>query len=296
MRCRRCLKQFAYPVCWQLHGMRHHLHQNPDSNSMASNYNVWNQVGVPALHALSGQHHLYALVDGAQVTEYRRHFLNLPGVVNQVALSGNDLLPEPFNASVHVLQLAHTDAVEGLCRRMAKASNSHGALSLLVVLSPLEVLAGALRRRLDVTLPDNFECINRYFDARVAPHWMACLTPEQQEMFGAFASQWWVVSHEHVWRELACHEVRPDPFATPFAIDAVQQAAMIDACYPYTVIDHFEETDPELLERVAPAAQYTWFHQALQVAERYGIDGGPETMLFCTLTLTRGERFYEASA
>jgi hypothetical protein len=153
-----------------------------------------------------------------------------------------------------------------------------------------------LRLRLDVTLPDQFDCTNRYFDGRVAPHWMACLTTEQKEKFCAFTSQWWVVSHEHVWQQLARDEVHPDPLTTPFVINEVQQSAMIDACFPYAVIDHFEETDPDLLERVAPAAQYKWFRKTLQVAESYGIDSGPDTMLFCTLTLTRGERFYEATS
>lgn len=263
---------------------------------MASNYNVWSQVGIPALPELHGQHHLYALVDGAQVTEYRRQFLNVPGVVNQFALSGADLLPDRFNASAHLLQLEHLDMAASLCSRLAKASTSHGALSLLVAESPLEVLASALRLRLDVTLPDQFDCTNRFFDGRVAPHWIACLTPEQRAAFCAFASQWWVVSHEHIWQQLACKEVHPDPFTTPFVINETQQAAMIDACYPYAVIDHFEETDPELLERVSPAAQYKWFRDALLVAASYGIDSGPETMLFCTLTLTRGARFYEAPA
>ncbi len=261
-----------------------------------STYNVWRQVGSPLLPELTDKHHLYALVDGAQVSEYRRHFLNVSGVVNQVALSGAELLPERFNASAHLLQLENLGAVQSLCHRLEKSSTSHGALSLLVAQSPMDDLARALRLRLDVTLPDQLDCTNRYFDGRVAPHWIARLTSKQKEMFCAFVGQWWVVSHEHVWQHLDCNEVHPDPFTTPFTINDEQQAAMIDACYPYAVIDHFEETDPELLERVAPAAQYQWFCQAVQEAEKYGIDGGSDTMLFCTLTLTRGERFYEAPA
>lgn len=275
--------------------MLHLSPQNFDLKAMTSTYHLWSQVEIPEFPVLNEQH-LYALVDGAQVMEYRRHFLNVPGVVNQLALSGADLVPDRFNASVHLLHLERMDAMDSLLRQLTKASTSHGAISLLVTKLPLDALASALRLRLDVTLPDQFDCTNRYFDGRVAPHWVACLTTEQKEKFCAFASQWWVVSHEHVWQQLTCNEVHPDPFTTPFTINDAQQAAMIDACYPYTVIDHFEETDPELLERVAPAAQYMWFRKALQVAEGYGIDGGPETMLFCTLTLTRGERFYEAPA
>lgn len=276
--------------------MQHLSRQGLDQKMMTSTYNVWRQVGIPTLSDANEQRHLYALVDGAQVMEYRRHFLNVPGIVNQLALLGADMLPDRVNASVHLLHLENLDVLNSLLHRLTVASTSHGALSLLVTKSPLDVLANALRLRLDVTLFDQFDCTNRYFDGRVAPHWVGCLTTEQKERFCAFASEWWVVSHEHAWQQLARNELHPDPFTTPFVINEAQQASMIDACYPYAVIDHLNETDPELLERVAPAAQYKWFCDALQVAEGYGIDGGPEAMLFCTLTLTRGQLFYLAPA
>jgi hypothetical protein len=106
------------------------------------------------------------------------------------------------------------------------------------------------------------------------------------------AAQWWVIDHRFRWQSLACRYSSQDQFESPLELDDAQQAALIDACYPYSVIDHFAKTDEELLETVPPSERYGFFSQALKVAAEYGIDGGASAVLFCTLALTRGPRFY----
>lgn len=261
---------------------------------MSTAYNVWHLAGLPPLKPMPTRQNLYVLIDGAQIDDYRKNFREIPGVEDRAPLAGPAPTAEQENATQHLLRLNHLDALRNVHTYVLRSSVSHGAMSVIVSSLSMAELAAALRKRLDVTLPDQFECINRFFDGRVAPHWLSILTPEQRARFSAFASEWWVVSHEHVWTSLACSEIGPDPFTGQMVISERQQADMIDACYPYTVIDHFEQTDPELLERVPPAAQYGWLQRALAVARRYSIDDGPESMLFCTLTLTRGERFYDA--
>lgn len=261
---------------------------------MTTAYNVWRFAGLPPLALVPTGQNLYVLVDGAQIDNYSKNFRANPGAEDRASLTGPDLTPELENVTQHLLRLNDLDALKDVLARVARNSVSHGAMSVIVSSLATAELETALRKRLDVTLPDQFDCVNRFFDGRVAPHWLSVLTPEQRTRFTAFASQWWVVSHEHIWSSLACSEIHPDPFSAQMLINERQQANMIDACYPYTVIDHFEQTDPELLERVPPAAQYGWFQRALAVARRYGIDDGPDSMLFCTLTLTRGERFFDA--
>ena len=261
---------------------------------MSTAYNVWRFAGLPPLVPLHSGQKLYALVDGAQIDDYRKNFRAIPGVNDLSSLAGPDLTPDRETVTQHLLRLKDLNALRDVLARVTRSSVSHGAMSVMVSSLATEDLAAALCRRMDVTLPDQFDCINRFFDGRVAPHWLSVLTPDQRTRFTAFASQWWVVSHEHIWSSLACSEIHPDPFSEQMFINERQQADMIDACYPYTVIDHFEQTDPELLERVPPAAQYGWFQRTLAVARRYGIDDGPDSMLFCTLTLTRGERFFDA--
>ncbi len=263
---------------------------------MAIGYNVWRVAGLPPVEPLSPAQRLYALIDGAQLDDFRRHFRETRGVLGKVNLAGSTLSAQLENAGQHLLYLEGIEALAHVLERIVRSGSSHGALSVIVSSLELFALADALRKRLHVTLPDQFDCVSRFFDGRVTPHWLSVLKPEQREVFTAFASQWWVVSHEHVWVSLACTEIDPDPFDQPMSITERQQADMIDACYPYTVIDHFELTDPELLERLPPAEQYAWFARALAAARRHGIDDGPQSMLFCTLTLTRGERFYEAPA
>lgn len=260
---------------------------------MNNGTNIWHLAGLPPIAPLLTGQTLYALIDGAQVENYRKHFRDIPGTLNRASLAGTDLTPDQANATQHLLRLFDLNTLKHVQTCVSRSSLSHGAMSVIVSSLDIAELAAALRKRLDLTLPDQFDCINRFFDGRVAPHWLSVLTAEQRPRFAAFASQWWVVSHQHVWISLGCNEIRPDPYDEPMVINERQQADMVDACFPYTVIEHFEQTDPELLERVPPAAQYGWFQKALAVARRYGIDDGPDSMLFCTLTLTRGERFFD---
>lgn len=68
---------------------------------------------------------------------------------------------------------------------------------------------------------------------------------------------------------------------------------MIDNCYPYALIEHFERTDPELLETIPSPTRYAFMRETLQTARRYGIESGSEATLFCTLSMTRGRAFHE---
>ena len=167
-----------------------------------------------------------------------------------------------------------------------------GALSWLVSPLGIDALASRLRARLDARLPDNFSCVNRYFDGRITPHLHGCLTDAQRAAFFSVSTQWWVVSHNHQWQSLACAFALHDPFNAPQVLNEAEQAQMIDACYPYTVIEHFAQTDEELLDEVPAAERYGFFRQALIAAARFGIEGGASAILFCTLTLTRGPNFY----
>ncbi len=192
--------------------------------------------------------------------------------------------------------IAEPADLERTISALAAATSSHGALSVLVGSAFLAPMAEAIRRRMDVSLPDGLACMNRFFDGRVAPHFVDVLTAEQRRRFCSFASQWWVVGHDLRWQALAAQELTPDPFEPPLQLDERQQNQLVDACYPYAVIDHFERTDSELLQRLAPARRYAVFDAALREAARYGIGDGADGVFFCTLVLTRGEHFHRSAA
>ena len=237
---------------------------------------------------------LYALVDAAQVERFTVATRGLRGVLAQASVYAAPLSPDRFDATPHLLELQSVDSCGDLLQSgLGRAVAFPGAVSLLV--SPLTIaeLATRLRTRLDTRLPDRLDCINRYFDGRITPHLFAVLTTNQRAAFFGVASQWWVVSHHHVWQSLECRYSVTETFIAPLELDDQQQATMIDACYPYTVIEHFLQTDEELLETVSPSERYAFFQRALATAALFGIDGGASAMLFCALCLTRGADFYK---
>ncbi|WP_309618021.1 DUF4123 domain-containing protein [Salinibacterium sp.] len=254
---------------------------------------LWATLRVPPVVPLTEGDNQFALIDAAQV-ERLTDKLPRDGLVLAVeSLFGRPIAPAKASATPHLVAVAGLSAWGGVVRALSDATESHGALGWLV--SPLSALelAQRLRARLDARLPDRFDCVNRYFDGRVTPHLHECLEADQRRVFFSVCSQWWVVDHTHQWRSLSCSFASDDAFVPPLALDERQQAHLIDACYPYAVIEHFMQTDQELLETVPATQRYAFFRSALQAAEQFGIDGGPSGILFCTLALTRGPGFHQ---
>lgn len=59
------------------------------------------------------------------------------------------------------------------------------------------------------------------------------------------------------------------------------------------MIEHFEQTDADLLDTVPRDKRYAYFLEATQVAAEFGINGAGDVTLFSTLCMTRGAKFHE---
>jgi hypothetical protein len=252
----------------------------------------WSKIAAPTLLPGDEQQHVYMLIDGAQVDRVSLRLKSHAAMIETVAVFGQPLAPDRFDATPHLLLLRDQDAIAALMRQLQSSLGSFGAISIIVSPLPLSELAIRLRARLDARLPDQFDCINRYFDGRITPHLHACLSPLQQQVFFSVATQWWVLDHAQEWQNLPCLFTAVDGFQAPLELDEAQQSALIDACYPHTVIEHFMQSDEELLETVPQTQRYAYFRDALKAAAIYGIDGGASAVLFCTLALTRGAEFF----
>jgi hypothetical protein len=257
----------------------------------------WATLGPPPFAPLAQGERVYALIDGAQVAGLGRQLPRLRGVERSVPVFGNELSADRADATPHVLLMADLPSCQRLVGSDAMQTVSFpGALSWLVSPLALDELAHRLLRRTDARLPDQFDCVNRFFDGRVVPHLHEALTSTQRDAYFSLATQWWVVSTTHQWQALPSRCAAVDPHEPPLVLDERQQAELIDACYPYSVIEHFMLTDPELLDTVPPPQRYAFVSGALRKAGTYGIDGGSSAILFCTLTLTRGPDFHQQTA
>lgn len=233
------------------------------------------------------------LADGAQMDRLTARLGSLHQRIAHATVFRAPLGPEQADATPHVLAFERVGDAASAFAGLAAHARSHGALSLLVTPLPAEELATRLRRRLDAVLPDGLDCVNRYFDGRVAPHLHEALEAAQRAAFFSVSSQWWVVGHDLRWQNLPSEYAADDAFEGPLHVSEKQQALLIDGCYPYAVIEHFEQTSPELLEKLPLPGRYAYLSKALTAAQRFGIDGGASAVLFCTLALTRGENFHE---
>lgn len=210
-----------------------------------------------------------------------------------MALLGEVISPEQHDASPHLYELTAPEIYRRFLHQLSRTHASHGAMSCLVSNLGLSELAARLKPRLNAKLPDEFECINRFYDGRITPHLHACLDKGQRSAFFSIAAQWLVIDHEHAWQALDCQFAEHDPFIGPLVFSCKQETYLIDHCYPYALIEHFERTDPELLDTVSAKEQYQFFQNAIEMAKQFGISQSSDTTLFCTLSLTRGANFHK---
>jgi Domain of unknown function (DUF4123) len=253
---------------------------------------LWTSVGPPKLMSLNDGDHHYALIDAAQIDRFSAKLGGTRAVRAHEPLFGLPIAPANADATPHLLSVAGLDALRSLTGTWTDRHTSHGAIAWLISPLPHRELAARLRARLDARLPDRFDCVNRYFDGRVTPHLHDCLEASQREVFFSVCRQWWAVDHTHRWRSLPCTFLTLDTFEPPLELNDGQQAHLVDACYPHAVIEHFVQTDEDLLKEVPAAERYGFFRNTLRTAADYGIEGGATAILFCTLALTRGPNFH----
>lgn len=254
----------------------------------------WSNLSSPPIQPVSGLTHYYAVIDAAQVERFSQRInVNSSTILRRATLFGDPIAPDRFDATPHLFEIRGPNDYATLTRQLSRAEASHGALTLLV--SPLDFpeLATRLKRRMNVKLQDDVDCVNRFFDGRITPHLHACLNDELRAAFFSVAEQWLVVGHDHEWQALTCHCTDEDPSAGLLILNAQQESYLIDHCYPYALIEHFERTDPELLDTIEPKRRYLFFLKAIEAAAHYSIEGSSDITVFCTLSLTRGSGFHD---
>lgn len=254
----------------------------------------WSNLPSPVIQPVTGASCCYVLVDAAQIEGFSGVFSKMGSpITGHIALFGEQLAPERYDATPHLFEVTGDKHHGQFARKLSRSEAGAGAISYLVSRLEFPELAARLKRRLDACLPDDVDCVNRFFDGRITPHLHACLSEEQRAAFFSVAEQWLVLGPDFQWQSLSCHFAEEDPFSGPLMLNAKQEAYLIDHCYPYALIEHFERTDPDLLDTWPRKERYAFFLEATRVAAKFGIDSASEITLFCTLCMTRGAKFHE---
>ncbi|MCF7751399.1 DUF4123 domain-containing protein [Bacillus subtilis subsp. subtilis] len=233
-----------------------------------------------------GQHR-YLLLDGAQCDAPKAVLQFLPHAGSR--LFDGLLADGSADTSVYLARLPDDLPAQALLLRLAGHANALGAATLIE--SPLaqDGLLQRLSRRLDARYPNGKEFLARFYDGRVLPWWVQALDPAQRDAFLALGERWHFVTHDHRWDSLALTCPALDPHALPWTLETEQRRVLIDSSYPYTLIEHYQLTDPELLDRLPSANWYRFLRGAVDLAARHGIEDSRRVVMVCTWALLVGD-------
>lgn len=244
------------------------------------------------LDALMQGESRYLLLDGAQCTALPRHVLS-PAWTEQMAPLFDGVLSDgQKDVAPYLVQLRNADDAERAYRALSPQLTHAGAVAWLD--SPLThgELVVRLSHRLYTALPNGKRLLLRMYDGRVLPHLADVLDPEQRALYFAVSRRWWYLSSQSQWNWIEGRPSMNDPLHELLTLSGEQRRCLQDACYPYSLIEHFMDTAPELLDTVAPAERYAFFRNTIVAAERIGLSAAGDFVLFCTLALLEGLEFY----
>ncbi|HIE1098825.1 MULTISPECIES: DUF4123 domain-containing protein [Stenotrophomonas] len=239
-----------------------------------------------ALPPLEADAQRFVLLDGAQCDQPLQLLRALPWA--PLRLFDGLLADGTDDASVFLARLpAHID-IDRFLQRAAAQARSPGLLSVIETALGAEALLQRLQRRLDARFPNGKEFLARFFDARVLPWWVQVLDETQCRDFLSLGERWWYLRHDLRWAQLELQDAVQDPHDPPWVLEANQRRALIDASYPYTLIDHFQLSDPELLARLPRERWYTVLRRAVATAAAAGIEDSRRVVMVATWTLLAG--------
>ena len=156
-----------------------------------------------------------------------------------------------------------------------------------------DAMANSLRVRTEATLPENLPVLLRYFDARVLEALMGTLTAAQRHAFLTVGSLWATPGRRGELSKWANSAEPADApaFISPLALNAVQEAALLDAGEADALIDVLLNQNNARLIEMTPPDQHETISEALASSQKFGINGSTDQASFCSLWLELGAGF-----
>lgn len=234
----------------------------------------------------------YLLLDGAQCGGHLAAFVRATWASHAESLFDGVMADGSGDVAPYLVELQEAGAAASACQAISRRCPLLGTVTCIESGLSFDELKTRLQRRFRTALPNGKQMLLRAYDGRVLPHLAGVMTADQKSRFFGLATKWWYVSPELDWQAVQGAVEVQDRLVESLVLSAEQRRALQDACYPYFMIDHFMDTDPDLLDQLAPEERYGFFREVLAMARHYRIDGGPDAALFCTLALVEGRDFY----
>ena len=157
-------------------------------------------------------------------------------------------------------------------------------------------LIDALKRRLDVVLPDQMPVLLRYFDTRILESLLGVLTDEQRIQFLGIASSWqWLDRAGRLqWQDAAQCQV--DPWPDQFEFDVRQQNMLIEASEADVLAQQMQSQAPDLCRPKARAELHALANLCLPRLRELALDELRTRTLYCLTALQLGPVFDQQPA
>lgn len=246
-----------------------------------------------ALPGLIASESRYLLLDGAQYSKPPWMLLRSRWAAEASPLFDGVLSDGSRDVAPYLVRLRTPQDVPIVLKALDAHNAGASGVAWLDSLLPHEQLLERLQRRLATVLPNSKRMLLRMYDTRVLPQLAAVLDATQAASYFAVARCWWYRDTHARWSSIDGTVPERDPLEEPLALSAMQRRALQDACYPYAVMAHFDDTAPELVERISPEARYAFFRDTLEAAERSSVTATNEVMLFATIALLEGADFHQ---
>lgn len=172
-----------------------------------------------------------------------------------------------------------------------------GRISGSVILSdrePVE-LARRLSALVDVRLSDETDMVMRFFDPRVLPFWMGLLTPAYRRHIGSAVVSWFFWTHDFDIQtvQFGREAQTQPPLELPMRLNLDAENALLNACFPFTMIERIRAEDSSALQRLGVSQRYAFFQQQIARAQDHGLSAQGELEAYCCTAIEFGAAFDE---
>jgi len=240
----------------------------------------------------------FALVDGAILRE-------LPARTRQrwPASKARSLLTGATGAGAAevgplLFQLSRQDLEAGLPATLLDEKTGRNAGTILLSELELNELSSRLTPLVDVQLADESAMFMRFFDPRVFPFWLALVQAAFSNHLAGMLSRWiyWDAQQTLKVVRFDTHAHERVDASFPLRITSLQEQQLLDACYPFALIERFRLEDPAALAKVPVVERYAFFQDQIERARGHGIEANGELEVYCGLAIELGPLFDEHEA
>ncbi|RZI83377.1 MAG: DUF4123 domain-containing protein [Rubrivivax sp.] len=238
---------------------------------------------------------LFALVDGALLLDLPKKCQQRWRASHGVSLLTGARGHGAAEVGPLLYELPSQPMNSDLCSSLLDLTSGKSAGSFIVSRLNLNDLAVSLARFVDVTLSDQSTMVMRFFDPRVLPFWFQAIKPRYQFALAECIAHWFHWDHRQVFENIPLTTAaQANEFASfPTHLSAAEEAQLMSACYPFTLIERFRIEDSAALSKVPVHRQYEFFSGQIDRAAGHGITDHLDLEIYCTFGLEVGERFDE---